>query len=620
MKIAFLAPDDTMYRTALTVLKPDHSDIIVTTGLLSKGVDIARRLIADGVEVIITRGGTALAIKNAGLEVSVVELAITGFDVIRTVERAKEYGSRVAVVAFQSMVLGIECLGPILGIDLRLYIIDSEFEAEAHVLGAFAAGADVVVGGVITAKTAELHGLPAVLIDSGAEGILQAAEEAKRLSYARQLEKVKASLFKAVLDFAHEGVISIDQEQRITVFNPLAQRITGIDGEKALGRKIGDIWPELKLEQLLATARDDLGHILRISGKRILCNKVPIVVNKQVVGAVANFQDVSKIQQMEERIRREIYASGHVATFTFDDVLGSTSLILDTIRIAKEFAAAQSAVLILGETGTGKEVFAQSIHNYSQRANGPFVAINCAALPGQILESELFGYVGGAFTGANKEGKPGLFEVAHRGTIFLDEIAEMDYTLQGKLLRVLQEKKVVRLGSDKVIPVDVRIIAATNRQLKQLVADNKFRADLYYRLNVLRLRIPPLRERTGDIAVYARHFLAAYAAAANRRLTLTDTATQLLSRYPWSGNVRELQNTLERIAVVCPAGKVEAAVIAQLLADEQDNDLTVLIASNEAEEIKKALTVSRGKYGEAAKILGISRSTLWRKLRSLGLK
>jgi len=620
MKIAFLAPDDTMYQTALAVLKSHHDDIIITKGLLSKGVDVARQLIADGVEVIITRGGTALAIKSAGLEVSVVELAITGFDVIRTVERAKEFGNRIAVVAFQSMVLGIECLGPILGIDLRQYIIDSEFAAEPHVLRAFADGADVVVGGVITAKTAELHGLPAILIDSGVEGILQAASEAKRLSHARQLEKVKASLFKAVLDFAHEGVISIDQEQRITVFNPLAQRITGIDGKKAIGCNIGDIWPELKLEKLLTTVKDDLGHILRIGGKRIVCNKVPIVVNKQAVGAVANFQDVSKIQQMEERIRREIYASGHVATFTFEDVLGNTALIQDTIRFAKEFAAAQSAVLILGETGTGKEVFAQSIHNYSQRAHGPFVAINCAALPGQILESELFGYVGGAFTGANKEGKPGLFEVAHRGTIFLDEIAEMDYTLQGKLLRVLQEKKVVRLGSDKVIPVDVRIIAATNRQLKQLVADNKFRADLYYRLNVLRLRIPPLRERSGDIAVFARHFIASYAAAANRRLTLSDTAIVLLSRYPWPGNIRELQNTLERIAVVCPTERVEAGVITQLLADEQDDDLQVIIASNETEEIKKALTASRGKYGEAAKLLGVSRSTLWRKLRGLGLK
>ncbi|MDR3562535.1 MAG: sigma 54-interacting transcriptional regulator [Negativicutes bacterium] len=620
MKIAFLAPDDTMFQTATATLDPLHSDILIAKGLLSKGVEIARHLVADGVEIIITRGGTASAIKSAGLEVSVVELAITGFDMIRTVERAKTHGSRVAVVAFQSMVLGIDCLGPILGIDLRKYILDSEFAAEATVLRAFAEGADVVVGGVITVKTAQLHGFPAVLIDSGAEGIFQAAQEAKRLSEARQLEKVKASLFKAVLDFAHEGVISIDQDQTITVFNPLARRITGIDGAKAIGHKIGEIWPELKLEKVLVSAKDDLGHILRVGGKRIACNKVPIVVNKQVVGAVANFQDVGKIQQMEERIRREIYASGHVATFTFDDVLGSTSLIQDTVRIAKEFAATQSAVLILGETGTGKEVFAQSIHNYSKRANGPFVAINCAALPGQILESELFGYVGGAFTGANKEGKPGLFEVAHRGTIFLDEIAEMDYTLQGKLLRVLQEKKVVRLGSDKVIPVDVRIIAATNRHLKQLVAGSRFRADLYYRLNVLRLRIPPLRERTGDIAIYARYFLDHFASAANRRLLLTDAAIQLLCRYSWPGNVRELQNTLERAAVICPTEKVEAPVISQMLADEQDNDLQEMIVSNETEEIKKALAMSRGKYSEAAKILGISRSTLWRKLRSMGLK
>ncbi len=620
MKIAFLAPDESMLATARAVLAPDHGDVAIRLGLLSAGVTVAKELIAEGTEIIVTRGGTASAIRDAGLAVSIVEVPITGFDLIRAVQQARSYGDRVAVVAFPSMVMGIDCLAPILGIDLRDYIITSEFEAEANVRRAFAAGADVVVGGVITVKVAAHHGLPAVFIESGAEGIIQAVQEAKRLAHARKLEKVKAGFFKTVLDYAYEGVISVDQDARVTVFNPVAQRTTGIDESRAIGRPIGEIWPELKLADVIGTGRDDLGQLLRVKGKRILCNKIPIIVGGQAAGAVANFQDVSKIQQMEERIRREIYASGHVAAFTFDDVLGHTPIIENTVRMAKDFAATQSAVLILGETGTGKEVFAQSIHNYSPRSGGPFVAVNCAALPSQILESELFGYVGGAFTGAVKGGRPGLFEVAHRGTIFLDEIAEMDLATQGKLLRVLQEKKVMRLGSDKVIPVDVRVIAATNRTLKQMVSQNNFRADLYYRLNVLRLRIPPLRERVADIPGYARHFLARHTAAAGRRLAFAEDALVLLASYPWPGNIRELENTVERLAVVCREGKITAATVAEMLADEQEPDIQAFVLENESEEIKKALAATRGKYGEAARMLGMSRSTLWRKLKKFSGK
>ncbi len=604
-----------MLTTARKVLAPSHGDIAIHLGLLSGGVTVAKELVAGGTEIIVTRGGTAAAIRSAGLAVSVVEVPITGFDLIRAVAKARAYGGRIAVVAFPSMVFGISCLGPILGVDLRDYIFGSEFEAEANVQRAFADGADVVVGGVITVKIAARHSRPAVFIESGAEGIIQAAEEAKRLAHARKLEKVKTGLFKTVLDNAYEGVISVDHDGRVTVFNPVAQRITGIGEPAAIGRSITELWPQLRLADVLRTGRDDLGQLLRIKDKRILCNKIPIIVSGQTAGAVANLQDVSKIQQMEERIRREIYASGHVAAFTFDDVLGNTPVIENTVRMAKDFAATQSAVLILGETGTGKEVFAQSIHNYSPRAGGPFVAVNCAALPSQILESELFGYVGGAFTGAAKGGRPGLFEVAHRGTIFLDEIAEMDLPTQGKLLRVLQEKKVMRLGSDKVIPVDVRVIAATNRTLKQMVAENAFRADLYYRLNVLRLRIPPLRERVADIPVYARHFLARYAATAGRGLTFTPGALSVLASYPWPGNIRELENTVERIAVVCREGTVTDAAVAQMLADEQESAIQTFVRENESEEIKKALAAARGKYGEAAKMLGMSRSTLWRKLK-----
>lgn len=618
--IAFLAPNEAMCAMARATLGERYPDVCVERGLLSAGVRVARTLAEQGVEIIIARGGTATLVRQADLGVTVVDVPITGFDVIRAVEQAKKYGRHIAVVAFASMVMGIECLGAILDVELRMEILNDEFEAPAKVRQAFAAGADVVLGGVITSQAAEQLHRPYVLLATGPEGILQAVQEAKRIAHARRLEKVKTELFKTVLDYAYEGIVSVDGQGKITIFNPVAAHLTGIDGNQAVGKDIDQVWPQLRLRQVVSGGREDLGHLLKVRGTRLLCNKVPICVGGQVAGAVATVQDVSRIQQMEARIRREIYARGHVADHTFADVLGDSPAIREAVATAQEFAATPYAVLIQGETGTGKEVFAQSIHNYSPRAAGPFVAVNCAALPGQILESELFGYVGGAFTGANREGKPGLFEVAHGGAIFLDEIAEMDQAMQGKLLRVLQEKQVVRVGSDKVIPVDVRVIAATNKNLSALVGQNKFRADLYYRLNVLCLRLPPLRDRRQDIKVLAGYFLQRAAASLRRELAFTPAALEALTRHDWPGNVRELQNVIQRLAVLCRGPRIEAALVERVLADDQERVGVVLWHDQEAEEIKKALAEARGKYTKAAQILGVSRSTLWRRMRRLGLR
>lgn len=617
-RIVFLAPDISMFERAHELFQAQHSDIHIEKGLLSEGVAIASVLIAKGAEIIITRGGTASALKNAGLEATIVEIPITGFDIIRTLEKAKLHGRKIGAVSFPSILHGIDFLGPALGVDIRLYPIYQESEADGQVLQAFRDGADVVLGGVITGIAARKYNYPYESIDSGTEGILQAAQEAKRIAHARNLEKTKTSLFRAVLDYAYEGFILVDKECRITFFNPIAERILGRSSSEVIGKTINRVWPELNLAKVMRTGKDELGQILKINEVDVLCNKVVIVVNIHPAGAVVSFQTISQLQQTEARVRRRIYSSGHVARFRFDDIIGTSAAIKQTIGMAKEFSLTQSSIMILGETGVGKEVFAQSIHNYSNRRQGPFVAVNCAALPSNILESELFGYVGGAFTGANPKGKPGLFELAHGGTIFLDEISEMEYLTQGKLLRVLQEKRVMRLGSDSVIPVDVRIIAASNKNLKALVNENKFRSDLYYRLNVLQLRIPPLRNRKDDIKSLAQFFLEKHAGIAKRHLKLAPSAIQALTQYSWPGNIRELQNSIERVLAVHKHETINAAIIHLVLEDQDDStSRNVRILPDETEEIRKALALTKGKYAEAAKLLGISRSTLWRKLKRL---
>lgn len=622
--IVFLAPDEEIYATATTTLSKTHPDIRIEQGLLSAGVLRAQELARQGTEIIITRGGTASGIKQALPDLIVVEVPITGFDVLRAVDLARRYGPRIGVVAFPSMVIGIDCLGPILDVELRLFLIQNEFEAEFRVLQAFREGVDVVIGGVITGQAARKHGAPCVLIRSGAEGILQSALEAKRIFEARLMEKLKGTLFRTVLDYSYEGVVSIDKEQRVVIFNPVASRITGVSGPEALGKPINQVLPLLNLDRLLHTGHDELGQIIDLHGMQILCNKIPILVNEKISGAVATFQDTGKIQQWEAAIRKKIYAGGHTATFTFSDVIGNSRAILDAVAVAKEFAVTDSSVLITGETGTGKEVFAQSIHNASKRSQKPFVAINCAALPAQILESELLGYVGGAFTGANQKGKPGLLEIAHGGTLFMDEIAELDYAIQSKLLRVIQEKKVMRLGSDRVLPVDVRIIAATNKNLKQRVLERQFRADLYYRLNVLRLRLPPLRERREDIGQFARILLRRFEKNSVHTLQWKPESIDRLTQYEWPGNVRELQNTVERVVAVCRQDFITPELVTRMMRDDDADDpggpFRIMPAAGSADEIRQALEKTRGKQLEAANLLGISRSTLWRRMKALGLR
>ncbi len=603
-KIACILPDGRLLERARSAFRHGYPDIVIEKGLLGEAVKIAALLAQQDYEVFISRGRTAALIREAGLEASVVDIPTTALDVIQTIEEAKFHGRRIGVVAFAPMIPGIDYLGPLLGEDVRFYPLEDETAVDEMIRRAMAEHADVIVGGAITGKLAQKHGLPFALIENSAESMLQAAQEAKHIAFARQQEKAKGNLFRAVLDYAYEGIVSVNREGVVTFFNPVAETITKISRTRAIGLPIRQVWPELDLEQVLASGQDDLGQLLKVNDTHVACNKVPIRVNGSVVGAVATFQDATRLQQLEARVRRRLYASGHVAVFRFEDIHGKSASLRMTIAAARDFALTDSSVLILGETGTGKEVFAQSIHNHSNRRQGPFVAVNCAAIPAQILESELFGYVGGAFTGANPKGKPGLFEVAHGGTLFLDEIAEMEYATQGKLLRVLQEKKVMRLGSDRVTPVDVRILAASNKNLKNLVNGNRFRADLYYRLNVLLLRLAPLRERKEDIGLLARHFLHQYATAMKRRLTLAPSALEALSRYEWPGNVRELQNVMERIVAAYKEQTIKADIIHQMLEEDRENGLRAHVLANELEEIKRALTLSKGKYADAAQSAG----------------
>ncbi|MDR3561331.1 MAG: sigma 54-interacting transcriptional regulator [Negativicutes bacterium] len=619
-KILFIIPDENLMPFAREVLQPSYPDIEIVAAISEEGVKIVQNRLAHGLEVVAARAVTAAAIRQAHLNISVVEIPRTSFDIIRALDEAKSSGGKFAFIAYSEKIWGIDLFTAALGISLQQYTVSFKEDFEKEILAARANGAEVILGGFSVVKTARRLGIPCSLIKIGEESLLQAAREAKQIQEALEIETAKRGVFGTILDYSYDGIVTVDSAHKITAFNPAAQKLTKVNRRAALGQPIEKVLPQFDLGKTVDKGRDDLHSIVGVNGARVMCNKVPIIVNGKSFGAVATFQEISKIQQMEALIRQEIYARGHVAKFTFGDVSGESPAIQAAIKTAQHYATTEFNVLILGDTGTGKEVFAQSIHNASDRANGPFVAINCAALPAQILESELFGYVGGAFTGANKEGRPGLFEIAHKGTLLLDEIAEMDYANQGRLLRFLQERTVVRLGSHKVIPVDVRIVAATNKDLETLVHENKFRDDLYYRLNMLNLELPPLKARKGDIRLYAETFLQEFSARSAKNFSLTPEAIEILEEYSWPGNIRELRNIMGRIAVTSQTSVVDGPLLKAVLKLKTLRP-SALSPKEErrTQEIQKALHDAKGNYTAAAKLLGIHRMTLRRRMQKLQL-
>lgn len=619
-KTLFIISDETMTATAKEVLNSSPFDVEVVTAFAAQAVKTVQAYIAQGMNVVAARGGTALTLKEAELNISVVEIPITSIDIIRTINENSLQGKTIVCISYSTTIFGLDILANVLGVKIHQYIISYGENVEKAIVDAYSQGANVVLGGARVVKAAQLHGIPSCLIKIGNESLLEAARESEQIKKALEIEETKRGFFSTIIDYAYDGIITIDKEHKITALNPIAQQLAKVNKANALGKDIKTFLPQFQLDKVVASGKDDLHNVIEVNGTKVMCNKIPIIVKGKSFGAVATFQGINKIQQMEAVIRQKIYAREHIAKFTFADIVGKSPLIIETIGMAKDFAATNSSILILGETGTGKELFAQSIHNASSRAKGPFIAINCAALPAQILESELFGYVGGAFTGANREGKPGLFEVAHGGTIFLDEIAETDYINQGRLLRVLQEKAVVRLGSHKVIPVDVRVIAATNKNLDRLIDEKKFRDDLYYRLNVLSLELPPLKARKADVRLLAKTFLHELSTDSGRNFRLTQDALQVLEDYSWLGNIRELRNVMERIVATAKVDVINNISLAGILKKRAFN---MYCPSPKKErlirEITMALEETKGNYTAAAKILGIHRMTLRRRMQKMNI-
>ena len=584
----------------------------------------APRILERGVRVIMARGGTASRIRNI-LAVPVVEVPIPFEDMVAALLKACEYGRNIGVVGYYNLLKGLELLNPMLNVNIRQIFADDEPDTFQKIQELARSGVDVIVGGVAQANFAKKMGIHNVIIEFSEKALSYAYNEANTILESVSASARKAEELNTILNTTKEGYIAINADGLITLANKKAYQLSPGLAERLEGLPIDRLFPEFScVRTVLEERREILQEIASIKNKEILFDVIPLGRGKdksENFGAIVTFNDVNTITVGEQKIRERV-RQGFYAHYSFDSILGGSEAIKECIRVAKKYAATDSSVLILGETGVGKEIFAQSIHNRSARKENPFVAVNCATLPESILESELFGYEAGAFTDAKKSGKAGLFELAHKGTIFLDEISEMPLVLQSRLLRVLQERKVMRLGGDRVIPVDVKVIAATNNNLMEMVKKNKFRSDLFYRLNVLTIAIPPLRERGEDVVTLAQTFQKHFNPTGGRQLS--ESALRQMLEYGWPGNVRQLRHFMEKLNIISDTPIITGAITRNVIENYEPaygfakKDVPARErkkASSSKDDIEKALTLAEGNKTQAASILGIHRGTLWRLMK-----
>ena len=493
-------------------------------------------------------------------------------------------------------------------------------------------GRDAIVTRIPIMKEGQMAGVLAqvFLLDmSGAHFLTQRLQER---------EKDFAAISEALIESPNMIYVIVDKDGIITAINQAYLNELGIEKEAAIGRHILDVTPNSHLPEILKTGRTDKVDLWSLNGRDTVITRLPIMKDGQIIGAMAKsiFLDMSGAQllikklqetQKELNIYKEAIRQSYQASWYFDDLIGNDSEFVKVKALAYHLSKTVSTILITGESGTGKELFAHAIHNASNRYLAPFVRINCAALPESLLESELFGYEEGAFTGARKGGKPGKFELANGGTIFLDEIGDMPLTMQTKLLSVLQERVVERVGGTRLIATNVRVIAATNRDLESMVMNKEFRQDLYYRLNVVRLRIPPLRERPSDIPILINELMYRINKDLNTNIyNISARAVQLLQSYPWHGNVRELENILERAINLADMNHDKFLSyrnfpsLTDTFSDNRQETLMEAMESLEKQMIMKTLKEADGNKTHAARQLGIHTSALYRKLSKYGLE
>lgn len=601
-KICLVTPYDELAERAEPLLKQHQFDIDIYRTNLNQVVQDVEALEQAGYQVLISRGGCAELLRRHS-SLPVVEIKVSLFDLFDALAPYAGHQGKIGVVGFNSVIASCRKICDRLNIDSECLTIndsdDSDMQQQVDALQPLLAQHhfDHIIGDSVYQDLFAHTRHEFTIIHSGDESIIKAFNDADSLIKTFETQHRESLYFQTIFDHYENSLLTINSKSEIVHINQSARAFFGDKVTKERIQQLSELTPELASAvdwSQLASGDKVLGVIVDTDWGTLIVNQIPVLADGNLFRVMLSIQTVNSVRGIEHNVRRHELARRGLATrYRFNDIISNNKDMKRRLKLIESYAKTDATIMIYGESGTGKEMIAQSIHNASLRSDGPFVAVNCGALAPQLLESELFGYVSGAFTGASAKGKMGLFELAHGGTIFLDEISELDKTLQSRLLRVLQERQIMRLGSDQVIPIDIRVISASNNQLLSLVKQNRFREDLYYRLNILKATPLPLRERPEDIMPIGKHLLSKFAQKYHKpTISLSHELWQLLLKYDWPGNVRQFSNIIERLVLSIshsPASIDEAL----LLLDDME-----LVHSDPAGQACRQCQLTTGTFAE----------------------
>ncbi len=631
-KIGIIANNDEIKETIEKLYGDEVSKGYIMIDMLDsdKIHDQGKLLEKKGVSAIIARSGGYF--HSVGrVNVPIIHLKISTIDILYAIKKAEMYNKDILLVISEMEKFDYLEWKEFIKFNVTIKKIKNWEEIEGIIKDHTLELKDfTVVGGGIPCRIAQENNLDFVQIGASDDSIHDAVSSAWEIVDNLYEQKYKNEVLNTTLEDVHDAVLAIDKLGKIILYNGRASELLKKDSSDVLEKQLIDVFPELDfMMQVLKDKSNKYNEILHIKKNIVAANISLLQIDENILGVLCSFQDITKLQNFEKKIRYELNKKRLVARFKFEDIIANDQIMKDVLARAVKISMSDSTAMMYGESGTGKEMIAQSIHNQGSRNEEPFVAINCAALTESLLESELFGYEEGAFTGARKGGKAGLFELAHGGTIFLDEINSISLNLQSKLLRVLEEKEVMRIGSDYVIPLDVRILAASNEELTDKMKNGSFRRDLFYRLSVLELRIPPLRERKKDIIPMFKYYLNHYSNTSEIS-EIDDKLANILLNYSWPGNVRELKNIVQRLIIFgeidfngsndyndrfnCEDNKNHTVNKTKLNSDTSMN-LKEINRFVETKVIDMLENQGMSK-NDIATVLGISRASLWNKSNS----
>ena len=615
IEVLVIVPYEELLHEYEEAIAKAHDPRVHFTTSFMYGTDARNLSRASDYDIIVVRGMTSRALSEKYPETTIVDIKMDAFDVSSALLEAKKKfpGIRkIGLILPSSSICSASILTELLGIEVVMREVRGEEHMESTLREMVKEGCEVFIGGLTLKRVSEKMGLEYVHIKTGPSAIESSIKDAITAAHILDRERSRLGLMKSLVNNTPDSLLIIDDKGKITAANHAASSffrrpdLVGMDAKELFPLEIYSVC-------------DDVEVVQTIGDQTVLITEHPVHIEGEKRATYVSLRLVEDIRRTEKKIRSKLQEKGLTAKYSFSDIVTEQVEMKQLVAKALRYAHVEGNVLLTGETGTGKELFVQSMHNASPRRDKPFVAVNCAALSEQLLESELFGYTEGSFTGAQKGGKTGLFELAQGGTIFLDEIGEMPIRFQAKLLRVIQEREIRKIGGDEFIPVDVRIMSATNQNIPDLIEKGLFRRDLYYRINLLTLHIPPLRERLDDIPAIFKRFVERKSKALNIVPPMVEKdALECLKGYSWPGNIRELRNVAERAVIFSSSNcitrdtlkEIDVSVGEKRTSEEKKIPLT-------SEELYRRYVESGLTLNDFALSIGISRTTLWRKFKVL---